>query len=118
LPTPPDILELEADDRRRGRVEKARLVILKAWLVPGNRKWSFEWNGVPISAPIRDEVFYERLASREILIGHGDALDVDLKYLQEYDEALGVYVNDPHTFEVIKVHTPIKRARQIKLIPD
>jgi hypothetical protein len=116
LATPPDILELQVDDRKRERVERVRLIILKAWFVPGSRKWSFEWNGVPLSAPIRDDHFFDRLASHEVMIGQGDALDVDLRYFQDFDDALGVYVNDPLTFEVIKVHGVIRRPRQQQLI--
>jgi len=78
----------EGDPKRRERRERARLVILKAWLTPGNRKWSFEWNGVPISAPIKDESFWGKLASREYLIGQGDALDAELRFKQFYDEEL------------------------------
>ena len=73
LASPSPTIEVESD-RRRERTELARVVILKAWLVPGKRKWSFEWNGVPISATISDNVFVSRIASREILIGYGDAL--------------------------------------------
>ena len=110
LSTSPAVVD--GDARRRQRTETARLVILKAWLMPGNRKWSFEWNGVPISAPIKDEAFFEKLETREYLIGQGDALDVRLSYQQDFDESLGVYVNDPQTFEVSEVIAPIARARQ------
>lgn len=103
-----------ASDQRRERIELARLVILKAWLISGNRKWSFEWNGVPISATISDTKFFERITAREILIGYGDALDVRLRYWQDYDEMLGVYINDPHTFEVIEVIRPVPKARQLE----
>ena len=71
---------------------------------------------MPLSAPIRDDHFFDRLASHEVMIGQGDALDVDLRYFQDFDDALGVYVNDPLTFEVIKVHGVIRRPRQQQLI--
>ena len=102
-------------EKRRERIERARLVILKAWLIPGNRKWSFEWNGVPISASISDTSFFDKLARREILLGQGDALDVELRYEQEYDEALGVYVNDARTYNVVRIIAPVPRARQGEL---
>ncbi|MBL0901382.1 MAG: hypothetical protein IBJ17_22150, partial [Reyranella sp.] len=38
---------------QRTNTAKARFIILKAWLNQARRKWSFEWNGVPISASIR-----------------------------------------------------------------
>jgi hypothetical protein len=116
LSSPPQLVE--GDPRRRERTENARLVILKAWLVPGNRKWSFEWNGVPLSAPIKDEGFLDRLARREYLIGHGDALDVRLRYQQEYDDSLGIYVNDPHTFEIVEVLAAISRGGDQQSFPE
>jgi hypothetical protein len=82
---------LETDSGRRERIERVRLIILKAWFTRrGSRKWSFEWNGVPISAPIKDDEFWNKLDARQYLIGQGDALDVRLKYQQIYDDALGV----------------------------
>lgn len=101
---------LESDPRRRDRLERVRLVIFKAWLTPGKRKWSFEWNGFPLSAPILDEVFWSKLADGSILIGQGDALDVDLRFQQFYDEAIGTWINDQHTFEVAHVITHLPRS--------
>ena len=105
----------EINPRRRERTERVKLVVLKAWLVPGTRKWSFEWNGVPISAPIRDQSFFDRLAKHEVLLGQGDALDVELRYEQEFNEELGLYVNDTQTFEVMEVFSVISRGRQGRL---
>ena len=91
------------EQRKRMRTEHARLVILKAWLKQQNRKWTFEWNGVPISAVIADKSFWMRLSRRDVLIGAGDALDVTLKYEQLFDSALGTYVNNHNSFEVVDV---------------
>jgi hypothetical protein len=115
LATMPAIVE--PDSRRRSRTERVRVVILKAWLMAGGRKWSFEWNGVPISAPIKDDTFFARLASHEIVFGQGDALDIELQYQQEYDDALGIFVNDPHTFEVVRVIRLIPRSQQLVMPP-
>ena len=82
---------------------EARLVILKAWLNHAHRKWSFEWNGVPLSAPVQDDAFLDRLANRDYLIGAGDALDVVLAFKQNFVESLGVYENDQSSFVVKKV---------------
>ena len=79
------------------------MVILKAWLNHAKRKWLFEWNGVPISAPIADRDFLDRLDRREHLFGAGDALDVEITFKQNYDKNLGVYVNDTNSFVVTKV---------------
>src|SRR3569623_303977 len=59
----------------RIRKEKARLIVLKPWLNHSKRKWSFEWNGIPLSAPIHDTDFLDRLDRREVLFGRGDVLD-------------------------------------------
>jgi len=100
----------EGDPKRRDRAERARIVILKAWLTPGKRKWSFEWNGVPLSSPITDPDFWKKLGDGVILIGQGDALDVELKYQQAYDDAIATWVNDPHTFDVGRVISHIPKA--------
>ena len=88
---------------QRTNTATARFVILKAWLTQANRKWSFEWNGVPISAPIKDSQFLEDIAKRKYLIGAGDALDVEVSFIQNYDPALKVFVNDPNSFVITKV---------------
>jgi hypothetical protein len=99
--------------RRRPRSEQARLVITKAWLKRDKRtlhKWSFEWNGVPISAPIKDEDFLDKLEHREYLIGTGDALDAQINYQQVYDEGLDMYVNESDSFVVERVIRPVPRS--------
>lgn len=88
---------------QRTNKAKARFVILKAWLTQAKRKWSFEWNGVPISAPIRDPQFLDDLTKRKYLIGSGDALDVEVSFIQNYDPDLKVFVNDPNSFVITKV---------------
>lgn len=103
---------------RRIRSERARLLILKPWLSEGMRKWSFEWNGVPVSAPIADGDFLARLVRREFLIGAGDALDVLFEYEQYYDEQLEIFVNDNNTFVVAKVYRRISGDEQISFADD
>jgi hypothetical protein len=51
---PEDIEELE---QRKQRVERVRIIVLKAWLVRSARKWQFEWNGVPISVQFAIALF-------------------------------------------------------------
>jgi hypothetical protein len=109
------LLPAESPEKVRQREERARLVILKAWLTHGKRKWSFEWNGVPLSAPISDDEFLNGIDSREYLIGSGDALDVILTYRQQFDEQLGVYVNDPNSFRVTRVIRPVPRDPKLGL---
>jgi hypothetical protein len=109
LAQPPAILAPDNEISRRSTEHEARLVILKAWMKPG-RKWSFEWNGVPVSAPITDAAFLGRFSRREFLLGVGDALDVVLRFQQTYDEDLGLWVNDHGTYEIVKVIRPVSHG--------
>jgi hypothetical protein len=104
------VIEPEELPLERTNTERARLVILKAWLNHAKRKWSFEWNGVPISAPIFDREFLDQLDRREILLGAGDALDVEITFKQAFDPSLGVYVNDQNSFVIAKVIRSVPRA--------
>lgn len=110
LAVPPEVFE-----KTRVREEKARLVVLKAWLNHARRKWSFEWNGVPISAPIKDEKFLSEIENRQHLFGSGDALDVVLTFKQNFDDELGVYTNDQNSYVVREVIRPVARAVQARL---
>jgi hypothetical protein len=92
-----------APESERIRSETARVLIIKAWLNHKKRKWAFEWNGVPISAPIADEAFLDKIAARKYLIGHGDALDVEITFKQTFNTRLGVYQNDEQSFVIAKV---------------
>jgi hypothetical protein len=100
----------EDPQHERTRTETARLVILKAWLNHAKRKWSFEWNGIPISAPIIDRDFLDRIDRREYLIGAGDALDVTIVFKQTLDPILQVYINDPNSFVISKIIKPIPKG--------
>jgi hypothetical protein len=104
------VIEPEDPPLERTNTERARVVILKAWLNHAKRKWSFEWNGVPISAPIYDREFLDQLDRREILLGSGDALDVEITFKQTFDPSLGVYVNDQNSFVITRVIKPVPRA--------
>jgi hypothetical protein len=99
----------EEEPQTRSTKRKARLFVLKAWLNHAKRKWSFEWNGEPVSAPISDPAFLDLVDQRAILLGAGDALDAELSFRQNYDKALGVWINDPHSFVVTKVIRPVPR---------
>jgi hypothetical protein len=100
----------EEQPKERMVKERARVVVLKAWLNHAKRKWSFEWNGVPISAPIADADFLNRLDRREVLFGSGDALDVEISFKQNFDSSLGVYVNDANSFVVSRVIRTVPRS--------
>jgi hypothetical protein len=106
IPPPPNP---EEDGKPKPKKERALLLILKAWLNHSKRPWSFEWNGVPLSAPVRDQNFLDRIDRNEIRFGHGDVLDADLEFKQVFLEDVGVYMTDPKSFVVTKVHKPILR---------
>jgi hypothetical protein len=100
----------EEEPKDRPMKKRARLFVLKAWLNHAKRKWTFEWNGEPVSAPIADIKFLDQLDRRELLLGAGDALDADLTFKQNYDKALGVWINDPQSYVVAKVLRAVPRV--------
>jgi len=99
-------VKLEPNPTRRRR-ERARLVITKPSLHSKPRKWTFEWNGVPLSASISDVAFNETIMRRGLLFGYGDVLEVEITYLQEFDANVGDYMNDTSTYEIAKVFSHI-----------
>jgi hypothetical protein len=101
---------LEEEPKSRLTKKRARLFVLKAWLNHAKRKWSFEWNGEPVSAPITDAIFLDQVDRREVLLGAGDALDAELTFKQNYDATLGVWINDPASFVVSRVLKAIPRT--------
>ncbi len=105
---PQPIAEVQPPERTRKQL--ARLLVLKAWLNHAKRKWTFEWNGVPLSAPVADQGFLDLLDRRKHLLGAGDMLDVEITYTQTLDAQLGVYVNDPNSFVVTRVLGGVARS--------
>ncbi|HWM47840.1 MAG TPA: hypothetical protein VNR11_13110 [Xanthobacteraceae bacterium] len=103
------VSELQSQ-RSRQHTETARVLILKAWVNHKKRKWTFEWNGVPVSAPIVDEEFLDKIERREYLIGAGDALDVEITVLQNYDAKLKLYVNDQRSYLITRVIEVVPRT--------
>ena len=107
MPTP-------SEDGRRHRDERTRITILKAIFQRSHRKWEFVWQGgIRISAPISDEEFYNRLASREFWFAQGDELDVILRVHQRYDDVNKIYINE--SYEVTQVFQVNHRDRQTVL---
>ncbi|MHC2465178.1 hypothetical protein [Bradyrhizobium embrapense] len=102
---PPDEVPQSRSSKKR-----ARLFVLKAWLNHAKRKWSFEWNGEPVSAPITDIKFLDQVDRREVLLGAGDALDAEVTFKQNYDKTLGVWINDPASYVVTKVIRSVSRT--------
>jgi hypothetical protein len=86
------------------------VVVLTAVLERSKRKWQFLWSGHKISADIRDEDFFAKLANHEYEFGQGDILTVDLIVEQELNEFVGAYENK--SFYITKVHHHTKGPKQ------
>ena len=91
------------EEKRRQREETARLIILKPWVDGSHKKWSFEWNGVPLSAYVDDAQFLDDVIQQKIRFGHNDIIDAKLMYFQDYLENEGVWKNDQNSFVVSEV---------------
>jgi hypothetical protein len=100
---------IEETETERIRTDDSRLVIIKAWLNHAKRKWQFEWNGVPVRAPIADQNFLDQIERGEHLLGAGYALDVEITFRQRFDRKLNIFVTDPKSFVVAKVHKVVHR---------
>ncbi len=100
-------------DGRRYRDEQTTLTVLKAIFQQTPRKWEFVWQGVRISAPIRDQEFFEKLAAREIWFAQGDTLEVLLRVHQTLDDLNNVYINQ--SYEILKVYGVRHSGRQPRL---
>lgn len=92
-------------------IEVANLQILRAILKRSKRRWEFAWRGIKISAPVLDNIFYDKFFARRITIAPGDALSVKLKIYQVLDEDTGIYTNEK--YEIIEVLDHIPSPKQI-----
>ena len=99
----PDVLRPD-EEKRRPRTHSATLIVLKPWINASEKKWSFEWNGVPVSAYVQDENFLQKVRSHQIRFGNGDALEVDMGVYEELDESRGVWINDKSSYVIKAVH--------------
>ena len=107
----PDVLN-DAQEKRRSRMHRAMLIVLKPWINASNRKWTFEWNGVPLTAYIRDASFLERVRSHEIGFRNGDAMEVELEVFEELDEERNIWINDASSYVIREVNRFIPIARE------
>jgi hypothetical protein len=87
---------------KRTRPRRAHLTVIKAVLKRGTRKWQFNWQGIPVSAPIKDASFFDALESRAIALRQGDALDAEMLITQEFIAEANVWQNV--SYEVVKVY--------------
>lgn len=116
--TPPAILIDRADfaairlvanregGKSRVQPQEAVITILKAVYGKSDRKWDFVWNGVKITAYIKDPVFLADVKTRKYLIGTGDALDVLLEIDQEWDEDANVWLNVSYSVAHVRRFIP------------
>jgi hypothetical protein len=107
----PDVLS-DVVEKRRPRSHRAILVILKPWINASDRKWTFEWNGVPLTAYVRDVDFLERVRSHDVGFRNGDAMEVEIEVYEELDEDRHIWINDASSYVVREVH------RFIPVVPD
>ncbi|HUY69310.1 MAG TPA: hypothetical protein VMV79_08425 [Alphaproteobacteria bacterium] len=108
--------QIKQPDQKQKFIEKnAKLVVIKAVFERSERKWQFVWNGIRISAPIKDQTFFDRLAKREFEFGQGDILDVVLGIHQTLDDVSGAYIND--SYEILKVLGHTQGPKQMEMLP-
>ncbi|SHG64269.1 hypothetical protein [Bradyrhizobium erythrophlei] len=104
-------VELPALPKKREEYHsRAPVVVLTAVLEKSKRKWQFLWRGQKISADIRDDSFFEKLANHEYEFGQGDTLTVDLVAEQEINDFVGAY--ETKTFYITKVHKHSRGPKQ------
>lgn len=101
------------DGNVRNVEQITKVRILRAILERSRRRWQFVWNGVPISAPVLDDGFYDDFIAHRITIAPGDALEVRLSIKQVLDPDIGVYLNEG--YEVVEVLNHIPRSEQDNL---
>lgn len=75
-------------------------------------KWGFIYNGNKISARISDEEFQGKVQT-DGRFGKGDILDVLMEIHQEFDEAVGVFINKAYVISKVFRHIP--RPQQTSL---
>lgn len=109
----PEIVDDELPKLREQPHFRVSVVVVAAVLVKSKRKWEFLWNGQKISAEIRDESFFEKLANHVYEFGQGDALLVDLVAKQQLNVTIKAYEN--RAFYIAKVHKHTKGPRQTSL---
>jgi hypothetical protein len=99
----------EKEDVTRIVSRRENLGIIKASFDP-RYTWDFLLMGAKISARMQDEAFMALVSLREKQFGAGDVLDVDLDYIQVWDETLQAYVT--RQYRVTQVHNHISGPHQ------
>ncbi|MCI1934696.1 MAG: hypothetical protein LKJ31_06310 [Atopobiaceae bacterium] len=90
----------EDEDIRHRLVNDVSLVVVRPLFEKSTTKvWGFVWNGINISARIKDESFLESLQNESFSMG--DTLVVNLDLTQKKEETTGIFINK--SYDIIKV---------------
>jgi len=95
------VLETEKID-----IDKISIVI-KTVVFEGYAKWTFIWNGYPITASIKDDIFLKKMNNEAFK--RGDVLQVRLKKKSIFNEELNTYIVDEKSYEILEVLNHISR---------
>jgi hypothetical protein len=90
-----------SDSDKRDIVEITDVRITRAILERSRRRWQFIWNGIRISAAIRDNAFYDDFIAHRITVAPGDRLHVRMRIRQQRDPEVGVFFNTG--YEILEV---------------
>ncbi|MDP8228237.1 MAG: hypothetical protein P9M15_02150, partial [Candidatus Electryoneaceae bacterium] len=106
---------VETDDKQIIVKHGCTLEILKVVFKKDKRtKWSFNYDGFPISARIDDDHFLERMMHGEPF-AKGETLIVDLEITQTYDPQLDSWINSDYRIIRVSEHPPRRNVMQMKL---
>jgi hypothetical protein len=87
---------------RTKEIKEATLFVKKFDVAPKkSTKFTFYYDGRPISASIEDGHFLQCIMDGEIF-GNGDSLVVDLEVSKKFDEGYDTYIVDKHTILNVK----------------
>jgi len=92
------------EEDTRVKKEDAILTMFKVVFEKGY-KWQFFYQGVKISADIKDETFFARIDKGE-KFSKGDTIIAELHITQVYDRSIETYVNKEYVVAAIKQHMP------------
>lgn len=95
----------------RIKTEEAILTVFKVVFEKGY-KWQFYYQGIKISASIRDESFFKMIDSGA-KFSKGDRMVVDLEIKQMFDKTIQNYINKEYTVIAIRQHILREEQREL-----
>ena len=78
-------------------------------------KWGFIYKGTPISAYIRDEVFWNRVSSGDEAFARGDRLMCNLEIKKEFDKNLNISLNKEYVITEVLDHKRQPRKAELDI---